>query len=151
MWIYDTISESILELWLAIKNLFRDNKEARALQLDNELCTLSVGDICIHDYCKKLKSHSDLFANVDSPERTLVMHILNGFNDKFDSIINVIMHKTHFPLFSVARSILIMEEDRLKKLVRPTPTRPHHNSTSDILYTSSENQDDGLYHINGSA
>ncbi|XP_019099686.1 PREDICTED: uncharacterized protein LOC109132508 [Camelina sativa] len=151
MWIYGTISESILDtvlktkctardLWLSIENLFRDNKEARALQLDNELRNLSVGDLSIHEYCKKLKTLSDLLANVDSPvpERILVMHMLNGLNDKFDSIINVIKHKSPFPSFSTARSMLIMEEERLKKLIRPNPSNPHHQSASDVLYTASD-------------
>ncbi|EOA15398.1 hypothetical protein CARUB_v10006743mg, partial [Capsella rubella] len=153
MWIYGTISESILDtvlktkcsahdLWLAIENLFRDNKEARALQIDNELRNLTVGDLSIHDYCKKLKSLSDLLANVDSPfsERTLVMHMINGLNDKFDSIINVIKHKSPFPSFAVARSMLIMEEDRLKKITRPSATSPHHHSSPDVLYTESDQE-----------
>ncbi|XP_010463138.1 PREDICTED: uncharacterized protein LOC104743790 [Camelina sativa] len=146
MWIYGTIFESILDtvlktkciardLWLAIENLFRDNKEARALQLDNELRNLSVGDLTIHEYCKKLKSLSDLLANVDSPvsKKNLVMHMLNGLTNKFDSIINVIKHKTPFPSFSIARSMLIMEEERLKKTIRPTPA-----SVPDVLVTSSD-------------
>ncbi|KFK23198.1 hypothetical protein AALP_AAs71156U000100, partial [Arabis alpina] len=48
MWIYGTISDSILEtvlkpkccardLWLGIENLFRDNKEGRAMQLESDL------------------------------------------------------------------------------------------------------------------
>ncbi|CAA7015688.1 unnamed protein product [Microthlaspi erraticum] len=53
MWIYGTISESLLklvlktkctasELWTTIENLFRDNKEARAIQLENELRQLQI-------------------------------------------------------------------------------------------------------------
>lgn len=53
MWIYGTISDSIIdtvlkknatarELWLSIESLFRDNKEARALQLENELRTMVI-------------------------------------------------------------------------------------------------------------
>ncbi|CAL9219800.1 unnamed protein product [Arabidopsis halleri] len=67
MWIYGTISESILDtvlkknatardLWLSIERLFRDNKEARALQLENDLRTMVIGDLSVHDYCAKLKT-----------------------------------------------------------------------------------------------
>ncbi|CAA7055140.1 unnamed protein product [Microthlaspi erraticum] len=78
MWIYGTLSESLLdtvitakctarELWISIKNLFRDNKEARSLQFDHKLCTATIGDQTIHEYCKKLKILSDLLANMESP------------------------------------------------------------------------------------
>ncbi|XP_020865849.1 uncharacterized protein LOC110224253 [Arabidopsis lyrata subsp. lyrata] len=154
MWIYGTITESILEtvlkpkcsahdLWTAIESLFRDNKEARAMQLENELRTTVIGDLSVHEYCKKLKSISDLLANVDSPisERVLVMHILNGLSDKFDSIINVIKHKSPFPGFIETRSMLQSEEDRLSKHVRSVPSSapPSASSSSPtLLYTSSE-------------
>ncbi|XP_010413458.1 PREDICTED: uncharacterized protein LOC104699794 [Camelina sativa] len=151
MWIYGTISESILgtvlkakysarDLWLTIEALFRDNKEARALQLENELRTITIGDQSVHEYCKKLKNLSDLLANIDSPvtDRGLVLHLLNGLTDKFDSIINVIKHREHFPTFSVARSMLIMEEEHLSKHTRVTPTMSHHPSSPDVLFTSSD-------------
>ncbi|CAL9217098.1 unnamed protein product, partial [Arabidopsis halleri] len=151
MWIYGTISESILDtvlkknatardLWLSIERLFRDNKEARALQLENDLRTMVIGDLSVHDYCQKLKTTADLLANIDSPvsERVLVMHLLNGLSDKFDSIINVIKHKNPFPGFLEARSMLQMEEERLSKLVKPSPSHHDTPSSSTILYTNSD-------------
>ncbi|XP_019100803.1 PREDICTED: uncharacterized protein LOC109132833 [Camelina sativa] len=129
MWIYGTISESILDtvlkakcsardLWLTIEALFRDNKEARALQLENELCTITIGDRSVHEYCKKLKNLSDLLSNIDSPvtDRGLVLHLLNGLTDKFYSIINRNVSKQH----------------------RVTPTTSHHPSSPDVLFTSSD-------------
>ena len=151
MWIYGTISESILDtvikakcsardLWLTIEALFRDNKEARALQLENELRTITIGDQSVHEYCKKLKNLSDLLANIDPPvpDRGLVLHLLNGLTDKFDSIINVIKHREPFPTFSTARSMLILEEDRLSKQQRVTPTTSHQPSSPDVLFTASD-------------
>ncbi|XP_019100918.1 PREDICTED: uncharacterized protein LOC109132910 [Camelina sativa] len=153
MWIYGTISESILDtvlktkcsardLWLTIENLFRDNKEARALELENELRTTVIGDLTIHTYCQKLKTLSDQLTNLDSPvsDRALVMHLLNGLSDKFDNIINVIKHKSPFPQFIEARSMLTMEE---KRLTKPTPpTLVNHNTASApaLLYTASDQQ-----------
>ncbi|KAG7563255.1 hypothetical protein ISN44_As10g000810 [Arabidopsis suecica] len=119
MWIYGTITESLLssvlksecsarELWLTLENLFRDNKEARAIQLENELRTLQIGDLSVYEYSQKMKSISDMLTNVNSPvsDRALVMHLLNGLNSKFDSIINVIKHRTPPCSFSDARSML---------------------------------------------
>lgn len=153
MWIYGTISDSILEtvlttkctardLWLKIENLFRDNKEARALQIENELRTIVIGDLSIHDYCNKLKTLSDLLANLDSPvpEKSLVMHLLNGLSEKFDNIINVIKHKVPFPSFLETRSMLSMEEDRLSKHVKPNVTHNDNSSAPTVLYTTSAPQ-----------
>ncbi|XP_020883040.1 uncharacterized protein LOC110228946 isoform X2 [Arabidopsis lyrata subsp. lyrata] len=151
MWIYGTISESIIdtvlkknstarELWLAIETLFLDNKEARALQLENELRTMVIGDLSVHDYCKKMKNLADLLANIDFPvtDRALVMHMLNGLSDKFDSIINVIKHKSPFLSFLETRSMLQLEEDRLSKQIKPSDVHHDTSSSSTILYTISD-------------
>ncbi|XP_010463365.1 PREDICTED: uncharacterized protein LOC104744036 [Camelina sativa] len=151
MWIYGTISESILntvlktkatarELWLTIEELFCDNKDARAMQYDTELRTLTIGDSSIAEYCKRLKTLSDLLANVDSPvtDRQLAMYMLNGLTDKFNSIINVIKHKTLYPSFTVVRSMLQLEEDRLSKHVKHVVSPPSNTSSPNILYTTTD-------------
>lgn len=133
------------DLWTTIENLFRDNKEARAIQLDHELRFLTIGDLSVHDYCQKLKSLSDLLANVDSPvsERALVMHMLNGLCDKFYYIINVSKHRNPFPTFTVARSMLLMEEERLKKQTKKLVHQPANSSSPNILYDGQPSIDYG--------
>ncbi|XP_010430737.2 PREDICTED: uncharacterized protein LOC104714976 [Camelina sativa] len=148
MWIYGTISESLLnsvlktqcsarELWLKLENLFRDNKEAQVIQLENELCTLTIGDLPVHDYCQKLKSISNTLANVDSPvsDRALVMHLLNGLTSKFDNIINVIKHRSPPCSFKDARSMLIDEESHLKTKRPSVPNNDDNASSSQVLLT----------------
>ena len=128
LWIYGTLSKDLFrivfktggtarEIWTRIENYFRDNKEARAIRLDHELRTKTIGDQTIQDYCQDLKSISDLLANVDAPvsERTLVTYMVNGLSDKFANIINVIMHRQPFPTYDQARSMLVLEEERLNK------------------------------------
>ncbi|XP_010495553.1 PREDICTED: uncharacterized protein LOC104772662 [Camelina sativa] len=150
MWIYGTISSSLLdtvlktrcsarELWLIIKNLFRDNKEARAIQLDNDLCTLTIGDLTVHDYCQKLKTLSDLLANVDSPvsDRLVVTYMLNGLSPKFDNIINIIKHRQPFPTFAVARSMLVEEEQRLNRQTHTRAPVSLDSTSQSVLYTTS--------------
>ncbi|XP_010430939.2 PREDICTED: uncharacterized protein LOC104715205 [Camelina sativa] len=148
MWIYGTISPSLLdtvlksrctarELWVTIENLFHDNKEVRAIQLENELRSFTIGDLSVLDYCQKLKSISDLLANVDSPitERSLVIHMLNGLSEKFDNIHNVIKHKSPFPSFGAARSMLLLEEECLNKPSKLVTSAPLGTSTPHLLYT----------------
>lgn len=126
LWIYGTLSKDLFrstfktggtarEIWIRLETFFRDNKEARAVQLDHKLRTQEIGDLTIHAYCQELKSIADLMTNVDAPvsERTLVTYLLNGLNAKYDNIINVIMHRQPFPTFDQARSMLLLEEERL--------------------------------------
>lgn len=68
------------------------------------------------------------------------MHLLNGLLDKYDSIINVIKHKSPFPSFLDARSMLQMEEDRLSKQVKPSLSNNNTSSAPAILYSSSDNR-----------
>ena len=146
MWIYGTITDSLVEtiltpkstardLWNTLENLFRDNKENRALQLENELRTITIGDLSVQEYCRKRKSLSDLLANVDSPvtDRQLFMHCLNGLNDKFDGIHNVIRHRSPFPSFHTARSMLLAEEERLNKHVKPAIAHSDTTSSPNVL------------------
>ncbi|XP_010462906.1 PREDICTED: uncharacterized protein LOC104743537 [Camelina sativa] len=97
-----------------------------------------IGDLTIHDYCQKLKSIADLLANLDSPvtDQALVIHLLNGLSDKFDDIINVIKHKSPFPGFLEARSMLTMEEKRLSKQTSSLPLSTA--SAPALLYTASD-------------
>ncbi|XP_019084329.1 PREDICTED: uncharacterized protein LOC109125962 [Camelina sativa] len=127
-----------------LENLFRDNKEARAIQLENELRNLTIGDLVVHDYCQKLKSISDTLANVDSliTDRALVMHLLNGLSSKFDNIINVIKHRSPPCSFGEARSMLINEEDRLKTKRQTLPNNDDNASSPQVLLVSSQQQYD---------
>lgn len=119
---------------MRIENQFRNNKEARAIQLDNELRNKEIGDLSIKDYNQSLKTIADLLANVEAPmnERLLVMYILNGLNEKFDNIINVIKHHKPFPTFEEAKNMLELEESRLKK---PRKTAGSHTDHSSSPYT----------------
>ena len=128
MWIYGTLAKPLFkssfktggtarDIWLRIENQFRNNKDSRAIQLDNDQRTKEIGDQSIHEYSQDLKSIADLLENVDAPvsDKTLVMYLLNGLNEKFDHIINVIKHQKPFPTFEEARNMLELEETRLKK------------------------------------
>lgn len=146
LWIYGTLAPQLFkssfetggtarDIWTRIEAKFRNNKEARAIQLDNELRTTEIGDLSIEDYSQKLKSLSDRLANVDAaiPDRTLVTYLLNGLNERFDNIINVIQHREPFPSFATAKSMLQMEETRLKRSTRSVAQHSDHSSSTTAL------------------
>lgn len=150
LWLYGTMSQPLFrssfqpggtarDLWLRVENQFRNNKEARAIQLDNELRTLEIGDMTVREYSQRMKSTADLLSNVGSPvtDRTLVMYLINGLNEKFDNIINVIKHKDPFPSFDSAKSMLEWEETRINKSNRAAATHSANASSSTALTTSS--------------
>lgn len=141
LWLYGTLAEKLFkssfktggtarDICVRVENQFRNNKEARAIQLDNELRTMEIGDMSIKDYGQKLKSLSDLLTNVNAPvsDRTLVMYLLNGLNEKFDNIINVIKHREPFPTFKQAQNMLDLEEKRVNKVLKTTAS-PTSSST----------------------
>ena len=142
LWIYGTLAKDLFkstfktggtsrEVWLRLENFFRDKKKARAVQLNHKLRTQEIGDLSIHAYCQELKSIADLMANVDAPvsEKTLVTYLLNGLNEKYDNIINVIKHRQAFPTLEQARSMLILEEERLGK-PKKVPSHKDESSSS---------------------
>ncbi|PWA42800.1 hypothetical protein CTI12_AA521750 [Artemisia annua] len=77
MWILGSLCDSLQEqvvstpgnakaLWDHLQNLFHDNKDARAINLDNELRSIKIGNMTINDYCTKIKSMADRLKNLGS-------------------------------------------------------------------------------------
>ena len=156
LWIYGTLAPPLFktcfktggttrDIWLRIENQFQNNKEARAIQLDNDLHIKEIGDSSIHEYSQSLKAIADLLENVEAPvsDKTLVMYMLNGLNEKFDHIINVIKHKKPFLAFDEARNMLEMEETRLKKSHKVTASHFDHSSSTTALVTTNQEGNKG--------
>lgn len=91
LWLYDSISQNVLnsvlkdgqsakDIWVSIENLFRSNKDSRAMQIKNELCNITIGDLSIATYFSKIKIISDQLENLGSkvPDKNLVMYTING-------------------------------------------------------------------------
>jgi len=151
LWIYGTLAPPLFkssfktggtarDIWLRIENQFRNNKESRAIHLDNELRTKEIGDQSVQEYAQGLKSIADLLENVDAPvgDKTLVMYMLNGLNERFDHIINVIKHQKPFPTFEEARNMLELEETRLKKPHKASGTHADNASSSTALVATDQ-------------
>jgi hypothetical protein len=122
-WLHKTISTELSEvvhkpnptarrMWLAIEEQFVGNHESRALLLDAQLRNIEQGDLSVTEFCRKMKNISDTLGDLGEPvpDRTLVMSILRGLNDKFQSFRNIIKRTKPFPSFSEVRSDLMVEE-----------------------------------------
>ncbi|PWA80084.1 myb-like protein P [Artemisia annua] len=155
VWIYGTLSTSLLlqtvlkknataaSVWKSLKDLFHDNKEARALELENELRSMDLGSMSISDYFKRIKVIADLLANIDSPieDKTLVMYAINGLDDKFEHVTSIIRHSTKRPTLLEARSMLLVEESRMNRKNKTSVS--HENTSSPTVLMAGTNSNRG--------
>ncbi|PWA57514.1 myb-like protein P [Artemisia annua] len=142
MWILGSLCDSLQEqvvstpgyakdLWDHLQGLFHDNKDARAINLDNELRSIKIGNMSINDYCTKIKSMADRLQNLGSPvnEKNLVIYAVNGLDSRFTTIVKIIRHQQPLPSFETARNMLLLEESTLNE-------QPGHNAALDSSSSS---------------
>ncbi|GKE78315.1 hybrid signal transduction histidine kinase M, partial [Tanacetum coccineum] len=76
MWILGSLCDSLQELvvttpgnlkalWDHIKNLFHDNKDAKAINLDNELRSIKTGKMTVKEYYTKIQAMANRLKNLD--------------------------------------------------------------------------------------
>ena len=108
--------------WLAIESQFLGNRETRALFLDAEFRNFRQGDLSITDYCRKFKGMADALGDLGEPvpDRTLVLNVIRGLNERFSSIGLHLRRGRPLPTFLEVRNDLLLEE----------LTLAHHSSTS---------------------
>jgi len=130
-WLFNTISADLLDVihehdgltartaWLGIEQQFLNNRESRAMLLDAEFRTLCQGALSIDDYCRKMKSMADALADLGEPiqDRTLVLNVLRGLNERFQFMSQLVTRQRPFPSFADVRADL-----RLAELDMGTPS-----------------------------
>jgi hypothetical protein len=99
-------------VWLGLEQQFIGNKESRALLLDAEFRTFVQGSLSISDYCHRLKSMADQLADLGEPvrDRTLVLNVIRGLNDRFSYLGALIQRQRSFPTFAEVKSDLRLAE-----------------------------------------
>ncbi|XP_012702320.1 uncharacterized protein LOC105914608 [Setaria italica] len=103
---------TIRATWLAIESQFLSNREKRALYLDDKFRTFVQGDLSITDYCHHIKSMADALGNLGEQvsDRTLVLNIIRGLNEKFAAVGRDIWRSCPLRSFLEARDDLVLEE-----------------------------------------
>ncbi|XP_076957454.1 uncharacterized protein LOC143632929 [Bidens hawaiensis] len=95
-WIYGTISMDLLQTimkknstafdaWVALENLFHDNKSSRALHLQSKLTNTRLESFKdMASYCQEIKVLADQISNVDVPlsNTQLVLKVLGGLPEQ---------------------------------------------------------------------
>ncbi|GJW62496.1 ribonuclease H-like domain-containing protein [Tanacetum coccineum] len=156
LWIFSTISKPLLQrvlkknitahdVWKQLKDVFHDNKTARAMQLDNDLRTIELGSMSITEYFHKIRRIADLLANIDAPvdEANLVTYAINGLGDRFDQVAGIIRHRETTPTFAQTQSMLLLEESRLARKSSHHSARDTSSSGSYLLVSPNDTRSAG--------
>ncbi|KAJ9542450.1 hypothetical protein OSB04_028956 [Centaurea solstitialis] len=140
--VIDHIDDSIPKSTEPLETLFRDNKDAKSMQIDSDLRNVTMGDLTVTAYCTKIKAMAGLLANLNPAsaifDKHLVIYTINGLSSKFDSVANIIRYRSPLPTFNETRSMLLMEEQRMSSPRLVTTGNSADNSSSPtILHTGS--------------
>ncbi|XP_062192331.1 uncharacterized protein LOC133895828 [Phragmites australis] len=125
-WFYNRISPELLSmvsgdadtaysLWRGVCNLFRDNKDTRAVYLGAEFRNFYQGDLPVLDYCSKMKVMADRLAGLGAlvNDKDLIYNIVRGLNPRLHHAIPHITLRRRLPSFLKTRSMLQLEEHRI--------------------------------------
>ncbi|GJY05490.1 hypothetical protein Tco_0371430 [Tanacetum coccineum] len=123
MWILESLCDSLQEqvvttpgnpkaLWDHIKNLFHDNKDSRAINLDNELRSIKIRKMTVNEYCTKIQALTNRLKNLDCEvsEKNMVIFAVNGLDSRFATLAEIIRHRKPFPTFETVRNMLLLKE-----------------------------------------
>ncbi|XP_066316155.1 uncharacterized protein [Miscanthus floridulus] len=127
-WFYNRISPKLLStvsedadtaysLWRGIRNLFRDNKDTRAVYLGAEFRNFYQGDLLVLDYCSRMKVMEDRLGGLGAPvnDKDLVYNIVCGINPCLHHATLHITLRCRLPSFLKAQSMLQLEEHHINE------------------------------------
>ncbi|XP_022042336.1 uncharacterized protein LOC110945005 [Helianthus annuus] len=163
-WIYATISPGLLktiikkgttayDAWVAIKNLFQDNKATRALYLKQQFANTRLENFSsMHEYCQPIKVLADQLNNVDATvdEQDLVLQTIAGLTEQYETVGTILQNTKPLPSFVEVRSQLCMNEttkanQALHSANKPATALHVHSPSSPATPTSaSQTQSDPM-------
>jgi uncharacterized membrane protein YgcG len=122
-WVLGTLSPELMEsictlggtarrAWIAVEEQFLGNRKARALRLDAEFRVFMQVDLSVGDYCCKMKGMAEALGDLGEVihDRTLILNVLRGLNEKFAHMKVHFKRSKPFPSFNDVRNDLILEE-----------------------------------------
>jgi hypothetical protein len=146
-------SASACRVWLDIEDQFFGNKETHVLILNTEFYNFMQGDLPVSEYYRRLKYMANSLGDLGEPvlNRTHILSVLCGLNEKFAYMGAILKHHMLFPSFGEVNNDLMVEEISMAKpaalsqaLVTTAPHPPatgslrHHRSTSSCYWVGSE-------------
>ncbi|GKD27787.1 hybrid signal transduction histidine kinase M, partial [Tanacetum coccineum] len=148
-----TTSGNAKALWDDLKNLFHDNKEARAINLDNELRSIKIGKMTVNEYWTKIQAMENRLKNLDSEvsEKNMVIFTVNGLDSRFATLAEIIRHREPLPTFETVHNILILKESSFNDDSTSTTFESISSSLTIHMASSSSNTKGDLYPVTKSS
>ncbi|XP_076927241.1 uncharacterized protein LOC143590734 [Bidens hawaiensis] len=106
-------NSTAFEAWVALENLFHDNKSSRALHLQSKLTNTRLESFKdMASYCQEIKVLADQLSNIDVAlsNTQLVLKVLGGLSEQYATIAAIIRNTEPLPDFNTVRSKLCGEE-----------------------------------------
>jgi hypothetical protein len=144
-WLLGTLSDALADivsqrgasartLWPSIESQFLGNCTTRALYADQEFRSFSHGDLPVAEYCRRYKKLAEDLRDLGEPvsDRTLVLNIVRGLNERFQAL-GLHLRRTHtLPSFLQVRDDLALEELTMAKVAPAAAlaTLPNTGSSS---------------------
>ncbi|GJX47986.1 hybrid signal transduction histidine kinase M, partial [Tanacetum coccineum] len=152
MWIIGSLCDSLQEqvvttsgnakaLWDHLQNLFHDNKDAKAINLDNELHSIKIENMYINEYCTKIKSMADRLKNLGCvvSDKNLVIYAVNGLDSRFATLVKII----RLPTFETAQNMLLLKESSMNDQSGASTTFENSSSSPTILGATNSSDNKG--------
>nr|GEX83667.1 hybrid signal transduction histidine kinase M [Tanacetum cinerariifolium] len=124
---------------------FYDNKDARAINLDNELRSVKIGKMSVNEYCTKIKSMNNRLKNLDCDvsEKNVVIYAVNGLDSCFATLVEIIRHREPLPTFETIRNMLLLKESSFTDSTDASTMLESSSSSPTILLASSSSDAKG--------
>ncbi|XP_074318428.1 uncharacterized protein LOC141655238 [Silene latifolia] len=142
-WIYGTLNDDLLsrvledestayEAWIRVKNIFTNNKGARAVALEAEFSSLKLESMpSLEAYCQRLKEIASQLKDVDAAvtDQRLVLQLVRGLTTGYDTTAAYINQT--LPTFDNAVSMLELEQRRQASREEPSTALVAPSSPTD--------------------
>ncbi|GKB09539.1 hybrid signal transduction histidine kinase M, partial [Tanacetum coccineum] len=160
MWILGSLCDSLQEqvvttpgnakaLWDRLKELFHDNKDARAINLDNELRSIKIGKMTVNEYCTKIRSMADRLINLGCvvSDKNLVIYTINGLDSRFATLVEIIRNRETFPSFESVRTMLLLKESSFNNDSGSSTDFSSSSSSPTVLLTSNQSNNNIIFTV----
>ncbi|GJX77799.1 ribonuclease H-like domain-containing protein [Tanacetum coccineum] len=152
-WIFTTISDTLQsrlvlehpqtakEAWDLLTDLVKDNKRSRTIALKPELRSLKLGYMSIDTYFWKIESIATILTSLRSPitNEDAATFALEDLPDKYNQVCGIMHHRDTFSDLKTARSMLTIEEMRLKSKSLSLPVDSLSSSPLVLMVESGTN------------
>ncbi|GJR17611.1 hybrid signal transduction histidine kinase M [Tanacetum coccineum] len=128
---------------------FHDNKDARAINLDNKLRTIKIGKMTVNEYCTKIQAMANRLKNLDCEvsEKNMVIFAVNGLDSRLATLAKIIRRREPLPTFKTVRNMFLLKESSFNDDSTSTTFESSSSSLTILMASSSSDTKGDLYPV----